>query len=58
MEEKTCGSCRFFIQHYRKETFFEKVYCGHCTHKCVRNKKPDDAACAHHEERTDAEKAE
>lgn len=37
---KTCENCRYYSQHYSKQgTRYNKVYCGHCLHKNIKNYK-------------------
>ena len=32
MEKNNCENCRYYSQHYVKvDTYFTKVFCGHCT---------------------------
>lgn len=47
MEEKICGTCKYFAQHYRKwGKGYHEVDCGHC--KYPRIKKPaKDQTCPH-----------
>ena len=46
-EKKFCEGCKYFIQHYRKgaKDNYDEVYCGHCTHPMVKERKPDTPAC-------------
>lgn len=49
MEEKTCESCGYFIQHYAMRggrVFW--AHCGHCTFSKVRRMRPDKKACEHY----------
>ena len=46
MEEKHCKDCRYYIQHYALiENRMIQVYCGHCTWKSPKTKRPDRKAC-------------
>ena len=45
-DKKLCKDCAHFYQHYaldRRNLF--RVYCGHCTLRSVRTKRPDAVAC-------------
>ncbi|MDU1324436.1 MAG: hypothetical protein E6933_04490 [Clostridiales bacterium] len=46
-QEKICGTCKYFAQHYRKwGKGYHEVDCGHC--KYPRIKKPaKDQTCPH-----------
>lgn len=46
-EEKVCGTCEHFAQHYRKsgERYYE-VACGHCKYPRVK-KRTRDQTCPH-----------
>ncbi len=46
MEKKHCRNCAYYYQHYAldKRKIF-RVYCGHCTYKKIKKKRPDSAAC-------------
>ena len=49
MEEKRCGSCHYFLQHYtldRRKIF--RVHCGHCIFDRVKRKQPDTKACVNY----------
>ena len=51
MEEKYCRSCRYYIQHYTLcDSRLIQVYCGHCTYKTTKTKRPDRKACEHFEQ--------
>ena len=44
--EQQCKDCQYYIQHYAldgKKIF--RVYCGHCTFKRPKAKRPDAKAC-------------
>ena len=45
-QQHNCGNCRYFAQHYSKRnTRFDKVFCGHClntNYKSVKPKRPFD----------------
>jgi len=46
MKTNTCSSCGHYRQHYafdRRKIF--RVYCGHCTCKKVKARKPDSKTC-------------
>lgn len=46
MEKKYCKDCAHYHQHYaldNRKIF--RVYCGHCTFRKVRRKRPDAIAC-------------
>ena len=48
MKENHCKHCRYFIQHYALiENRMIQVYCGHCTRKTPKTKRPDGKACEH-----------
>ena len=48
MEGKNCKDCRFYLQHYiLSENRLIQVYCGHCTNKTPKTKRPDRKACEH-----------
>ena len=48
MEEKFCKDCKFYLQHYTlSENRLIQVYCGHCTYKTAKTKRPDRKACEH-----------
>ena len=50
MEENYCKDCRHYIQHYAfVESRMIQVYCGHCTRKTPKTKRPDRKACEHFE---------
>ena len=47
MKKNYCKDCAHFHQHYaldNRKIF--RVYCGHCTLKSVRKKRPDAVACS------------
>lgn len=46
MEKKFCKNCLYFHQHYAldKQKIF-RVYCGHCTLRNPKRKRPDTIAC-------------
>ena len=49
MEKKICKDCAYFQQHYiLDKDCCRRVYCGHCTHGRVKNRKPDRTACEHY----------
>ena len=46
MEKNRCEQCEYYRRHYsldEKQLF--RVFCGHCTHKKVRHKRPFAIAC-------------
>ena len=46
MEKKYCKQCEYYLQHYAlTENRLFKVYCGHCTNRTAKRKRPDAAAC-------------
>lgn len=48
MNEVYCKSCQHFIQHYALcNGRLIQVYCGHCTYKKPKTKRPDRKACEH-----------
>ena len=46
MAEKQCQNCKYYMKHYTfdKHRIF-RVYCGHCTFRRPRTKKPDAKVC-------------
>ena len=44
--ERYCKDCVHYLQHYAldKRKIF-RVYCGHCTYRRIRNKRPDAIGC-------------
>jgi len=47
MEEKTCGTCKYFAQHYRKwGKGYHEVDCGHCKYPRIK-KRTKDQTCPH-----------
>ena len=49
MHENSCIQCQHFRQHYtfdNRKIF--RVYCGHCTYKSAKHKKPDATACGNY----------
>ena len=46
MDDKTCGMCQHFLQHYTfdKRKIF-RVYCGHCRLYHAKRKRVDSKAC-------------
>lgn len=51
MEEIRCKHCQYFIQHYVLcSGRLTQVYCGHCTRKTPKTKRPDRKACEHFEQ--------
>lgn len=47
MEEKTCGTCKYFAQHYRKwGRGYHEVDCGHCKYPRIK-KRTKDQTCPH-----------
>ena len=48
MTEQKCKDCQYYLQHYTLDTRkIFRVYCGHCTFKHPRRKRPDTKACEH-----------
>ena len=50
--EKKCGTCIYFIQHYRRGNKttteeFVTVGCGHCIDPRVKTRTEDTKACPH-----------
>ena len=46
MENQTCKNCKHFHQHYGlDDKGFFRLYCGHCAHPHLRNRKPEQKAC-------------
>ena len=46
MDQNTCSTCAYYRQHYtfdRCKIF--RVYCGHCTHRKPKTKRPDSKTC-------------
>ena len=46
MDNKFCKTCAYYRQHYtfdQRKIF--RVYCGHCTYKKSKPKRPDAKAC-------------
>ena len=42
MEEKTCGTCKYFAQHYRKwGKGYHEVDCGHCKYPRIKKRTKD-----------------
>ena len=47
MENQTCKNCKYFRQHYGLgDKGFFRLHCGHCAHPHLRNRKPEQKACA------------
>ena len=58
MDNNFCKTCAHYRQHYtfdRRKIF--RVYCGHCTYRKVKTKRPDTKACEHYLLSETAEKA-
>ena len=49
MDDPSCRTCAHYRQHYtfNQHKIFS-VYCGHCTYRKVKTKKPDAKACEHY----------
>ncbi len=46
MDQNTCNTCAYYRRHYtfdQRKIF--RVFCGHCTYKAPRTKKPYAKAC-------------
>lgn len=51
MDEKYCKNCKYYMQHYTLcDNRLIQVYCGHCTWKTQKTKRPDRKACEHFEQ--------
>lgn len=49
MWEHYCRDCRYYIPHYTfMHTKIVEVHCGHCTHSCLKSKKPNSKACEYY----------
>ena len=47
MEEKTCKTCKHFLQHYvRVRSKYMETACGHCIHPRLKSREPEMPACA------------
>ena len=57
MENQTCQNCKHFHQHYGLdgERIF-RLQCGHCVLPRMKNKKPEQKACAEFEQGENKEK--
>lgn len=58
MENRSCKTCAYYRQHYtfdQRKIF--RVYCGHCTYRRAKSKRPDAKACEHYLTSEAAEKA-
>ena len=48
MEEKYCKDCQYYLQHYTLcGNRLIQVYCGHCTYRTPKTKRPDRKVCEH-----------
>jgi len=46
MDQNTCKTCAYFRQHYAiDERKIFRVFCGHCTYRSPRTKRPYAKAC-------------
>ena len=46
-QEKICGTCKYFAQHYRKwGKGYHEVDCGHCKYPRIK-KRTKDQTCPH-----------
>ena len=57
MRQATCASCVYYRQHYtfdRRKIF--QIYCGHCTYKRAKTKRPDAKACENYMQADPTEK--
>ena len=46
VEHETCKTCKYYQQHYafdQRKIF--RVYCGHCTYRKAKTKRPDSRVC-------------
>ncbi len=51
MENKTCQTCTYFVQHYRKgKRGYFPVAWGHCTEPRTKPRATATPACAHYRE--------
>ena len=42
MDERVCGACKYFCQHYRKwGAAFHPVACGHCRYPRIKQRVKD-----------------
>ncbi len=49
MEQRCCGSCKHFQQHYAlKNGKLFRVYCGRCLFGRVKRKAPDAKSCTNY----------
>ncbi len=49
MDEKTCESCKHYIQHYiRIENKYSEIALGHCVYPRVKSRDRDTKACEHY----------
>lgn len=52
MEKKTCKTCAYFVQHYRKaKQRYWPVYCGHCMEPRLKTRCADTPACGRYQPR-------
>ena len=53
MEQNTCNTCAHYLQHYAfNQCKLFRVYCGHCTYKTVKTKRPDSKICENYTQST------
>ncbi len=46
MQNSTCKTCNFFVQHYyKRNNRFFILYCGHCIYPRIKNRNPDTPSC-------------
>ncbi len=52
-QEKTCGTCCHFRQHYIKLTdhTYRAIQCGHCVRPRLKPRQADTVACWRYEEK-------
>ena len=51
-ENKTCKTCKHFIQHYIKfKKRYEEITRGHCVFPRIKNRESTPKACEHYKEK-------
>lgn len=49
--DSICKDCKYFRQHYIKfRKNYEEVFCGHCVHPRLKDRKPNTPSCARFQE--------